>query len=159
MIRPVLSYASLIWSSCDKEHLYRVHKLLKQAAGVILYAYRQVSSVPLFNKLFWILFYEQSRIWNQKSDPFDPATLFDCTKYQVPATSRTTQPSIIGTVYYSILSRESKLCYFPKKPWYSQDLTWTLVPLYKCVEDKLGEQTVEFIIAMNQDKYKKECNI
>ena len=114
-----MTYGSLIWSSCDKEQLYRVHKLLKQAAGVILYADPQVSSVPLFNKLFWILFYEQSRIWNQKSDPFDPATLFDCTNYQVPATSRTTQPSIIGTVYYSIVSslqkkRESKLCYFPK---------------------------------------------
>ena len=36
--------------------------LQKQAARVILYANRQVSSVPLFNKLSWILFNEQSRM-------------------------------------------------------------------------------------------------
>ena len=57
-----MSYASLIWSSCDKEQLYRVLKLKKQAARVILYADRHVSSVPLFTKLSWILFYEQSRM-------------------------------------------------------------------------------------------------
>ena len=55
VIRPVMSYASLIWSSRDKEQLYRVLKLQKRAARVILYANRQVSPVPLFNKLSWIL--------------------------------------------------------------------------------------------------------
>ena len=62
VIRPVMSYASVIWSSCDKKHLYRVLKLQKRAARVILYADRQASSVALFNKLSWIPFYEQSRI-------------------------------------------------------------------------------------------------
>ena len=62
VIRHVMSYGSLIWSSCNKEQLYRVLKLQKQAARVILYANRQVSSVPLFNKLSWILFNEQSRM-------------------------------------------------------------------------------------------------
>ena len=38
IIRPVLSYVSVIWSSCDKELLYRVLKLQKLAARVILYA-------------------------------------------------------------------------------------------------------------------------
>ena len=51
VIRPVMSYASVIWSSCDKEQLYRVLKLQKRAARVILYADRQGSSVALFNKL------------------------------------------------------------------------------------------------------------
>ena len=45
------------------EQLYRVLKLQKRAAGVILYyADRQASSVALFNKRSWIQFYEQSRI-------------------------------------------------------------------------------------------------
>ena len=62
VIRPVMSYASVIWSSCDKEQLYRVLKLQKCTATVILYADRQVSPVALFNKPSWIPFYEQSRL-------------------------------------------------------------------------------------------------
>ena len=62
VIRPVMSSASVIWSSCDKEQLYRVLKLQKRAARVILYTDRQACSVSLFNKLSWIPFYEQSRI-------------------------------------------------------------------------------------------------
>ena len=57
-----MSYASVIWSSCNKEQLYRVLKLQKRAARVILYADRQASAVALFNKLSRIPFYEQSRI-------------------------------------------------------------------------------------------------
>ena len=48
IIRPVLSYVSVIWSSCEKELLNRVLKLQKRAARVILYADRQASSVALF---------------------------------------------------------------------------------------------------------------
>ena len=59
VIRPFMSYASVIWTSCDKEQLYRVLKLQKRVARVILYADRQASSVALFNKLSWIPFYEQ----------------------------------------------------------------------------------------------------
>ena len=61
VIRPFMSYASVIWTSCDKEQLYRVLKLKlqKRVARVILYADRQASSVALFNKLSWIPFYEQ----------------------------------------------------------------------------------------------------
>ena len=59
IIPPVLSYANVIWSSCDKDILNRVLKLQKRAARVILYADRQASSVALFNKLHWIPFYEQ----------------------------------------------------------------------------------------------------
>ena len=62
IIRPVLSYLSVIWSSWDKESLNRVLKLQKHAARVILYADRQASSVALFNKLHWIPFYEQCNI-------------------------------------------------------------------------------------------------
>ena len=62
IIRPVLSYVSVIWSSGDKELLNRVLKLQKRAARVILYADRQSSSVVLFSKLHWIPFYEQCNI-------------------------------------------------------------------------------------------------
>ncbi|RMX57341.1 hypothetical protein pdam_00024258, partial [Pocillopora damicornis] len=36
-IRPVMGYADVIWSSCDKEALYRFLKLQKPTAGIILY--------------------------------------------------------------------------------------------------------------------------
>ena len=62
IIRPVISYADVIWSSCDKEPLYRVLKLQKRVAKIILYAVRVTPSVTLFYKLGWIPFYEQSKI-------------------------------------------------------------------------------------------------
>ena len=62
IIRPVMSYADVIWSSCDKDLLYRVLKLQKRAARIILYADRLAPSVTLFNKLGWIPFCEQSKI-------------------------------------------------------------------------------------------------
>ena len=48
IIRLVLSYVSVIWSSCEKEFLNRVLKVQKRTARVILYADRQASSVALF---------------------------------------------------------------------------------------------------------------
>ena len=62
IICPVLSYVSVIWSSCNKELLYRVLKLQKRAAREILYVDPQASSVALFNKLHWIPFYEQCNL-------------------------------------------------------------------------------------------------
>ena len=62
VIRPIMSYGSVIWSNCDKELLNRVFKLQKRAARVILYADRLAPSVELFNKLSWIPFYEQCKI-------------------------------------------------------------------------------------------------
>ena len=64
IIHPVLSYVSVIWSSYHKELLYRVLKLQKRAARVILYAAlnRQASSIALFNTLHWIPFYEKGNI-------------------------------------------------------------------------------------------------
>ena len=53
IIRPVMSYANVV---------YRVLRLQKRAARVISYADRMTPSVPLFNKLGWIPFYEQHKI-------------------------------------------------------------------------------------------------
>jgi len=57
-----MSYADVIWSSCDKDVLYRVLKLQKRAARIILHADRLAHSVTLFNQVGWIPFYEQSKI-------------------------------------------------------------------------------------------------
>ena len=62
MIRSVLHYVSLIWTSCDKENLSRVFKLQKRAARVISHANNQASSVKLFNSLQWLPFYEKVKI-------------------------------------------------------------------------------------------------
>ena len=59
IIHPIITYASVIWSRCDKESLNRVLKLQKRAARVILSAYRDSPPVQLFNKLKWIPFYEE----------------------------------------------------------------------------------------------------
>ena len=41
LIRPVINYASVLWTNCDKESLGRVLKLQKRAARVILNAPHQ----------------------------------------------------------------------------------------------------------------------
>ena len=61
IIHPIMSYADVIWSSCNKDLLYRVLKLQKHAARIILYADRLAPSVTLFNKLGRVPFYEQSK--------------------------------------------------------------------------------------------------
>ena len=63
MIRPVIDYVSVVWTSCDKHCLNRVLKLQKRAARIILDAKScQASSVKLFNKLNWIPFLEQAKL-------------------------------------------------------------------------------------------------
>ena len=62
IIRPVMSYANVVWANCDKESVHRVLRLQKRAARVISYADRMTPSVTLFNKLGWIPFYEQHKI-------------------------------------------------------------------------------------------------
>ena len=59
-----MSYVSVIWSSFDKEQIYRVLKLQKRGSRVILYADRQASDLlpSLSSNLSGIPFYEQSRI-------------------------------------------------------------------------------------------------
>ena len=54
IIRPVMSYANVVWANCDQESVYRVLRLQKRAARVISYADRMTPSVALFNKLGWI---------------------------------------------------------------------------------------------------------
>ena len=62
IIRPVMSYANVVWANCDKESASRDLRLQKRAARVISYADRMTPSVALFNKLGWIPFYGQHKI-------------------------------------------------------------------------------------------------
>ena len=62
IILPAMSYADVIWSSCDKEPLNRVLKSQERAARIILYADRLTPSMTLFNRLGRVPFYEQSKI-------------------------------------------------------------------------------------------------
>ena len=62
MIRPVIDYVNVVWTSCDKHCLNRVLKLQKRAARVILDADCQASSLKLFNKLNWTPFFEQAKL-------------------------------------------------------------------------------------------------
>ena len=58
---PVINYASVLWTNCDKESLERVLK--KRASRVMMNAHPQAPSVPLFNRLnIWLHFYEEALI-------------------------------------------------------------------------------------------------
>ena len=59
---PVMSNASVIWGTCNKELQNRIFKLQKRAARTILFADRLEPSVNLFDQLSWIPFYEQCKI-------------------------------------------------------------------------------------------------
>ena len=61
IIRPVMSYANVVWANCDKEAVYRVLRLQKRAARVISNADRMTPSFALFNKLGWIPFMSNIR--------------------------------------------------------------------------------------------------
>ena len=54
VIKPTLLYGSMIWDSCNVEHLQSILKLQKRAARIILDAERLTPSVVLFNNLNWL---------------------------------------------------------------------------------------------------------
>ena len=62
MIKPVLGYVNVIWTTCNKDNLGRVLKLQKRAARVILKTDTMTPSVPLFNRLKWLPFYEEAKV-------------------------------------------------------------------------------------------------
>ena len=59
VIKPTLLYGSMIWDSCNVEHLQSILKLQKRAACIILDAERFTPSVVLFNNLNWLPFTKQ----------------------------------------------------------------------------------------------------
>ena len=62
IIKPIVPYGSMIWTSCSKENLLKVLLLQKRAARIILDAKRTTPSVGLLNPLKWIPFYAESYV-------------------------------------------------------------------------------------------------
>ena len=64
IIRPVMSYADVIWSSCDKKPLYRVLRLQKRASRIISYSDRLAPSLTLFISWDGYLFMNRVKLTN-----------------------------------------------------------------------------------------------
>ena len=62
VIKPLMMYASTVWTSCNKEVLERVFRMQKRAERIILDAQRTSRTVTLFNNLSWIPFYNEAYI-------------------------------------------------------------------------------------------------
>ena len=63
IIKSVLMYGGLIWSSTTRENLRRVFKLQKRAARVILDTkIHEERTVTLFNKLNWLPFDDELKL-------------------------------------------------------------------------------------------------
>ena len=62
VIKPLLMYASTVWTSCNKEVLETVLCMQKRAARIFLEAQRTSRTVTLLNNLSWIPFYNEAYI-------------------------------------------------------------------------------------------------
>ena len=62
VIKPLIMYASSVWTSCNKMLLERVLRTQKRAARIILSAPRTSRTVTLFNNLRWLPFYNEAYI-------------------------------------------------------------------------------------------------
>ena len=63
IIKSVFDYVNVIWTTnCNKDNHVRVLLLQKIAARIILNANRTAPSVPLFNCLKWLPFYEDAKV-------------------------------------------------------------------------------------------------
>ena len=63
VIKPLMMYASTVWTSCNKEVLERVLRMQKRAARLTLEAHRTSrKTVTLFNNLSWIPFYNEAYV-------------------------------------------------------------------------------------------------
>ena len=57
VVKPLMMYASTVWTSCNKEVLKRVIRMQKRSARIILEAQRTSrKTVTLFNNLSWTPF-------------------------------------------------------------------------------------------------------
>ena len=64
IIKPVLLYGANIWTSTSKENLNtcNIFRLQKRAARIILDAEPRLRTLPLFNTLNWLPFYQEAYI-------------------------------------------------------------------------------------------------
>ena len=61
-IKPVIMYGSAVWTLTSKSNIETVFKLQERAARSILDTDCKSRSLPLFNQLKWIPFYEESKL-------------------------------------------------------------------------------------------------
>ena len=62
VIKPLLMYASTVWTLCNKEVLERVLRVQKRAARIILESQCTSRTATLFNNISWIPFYNEAYI-------------------------------------------------------------------------------------------------
>ena len=62
IIKPVLLYGANIWTSTSKENLNNILRLQKRAARIILDAEPRSRTLPLFNTLNWLPFYQEAYV-------------------------------------------------------------------------------------------------
>ena len=62
VIKPLMMYASTVWTSYNKEVLERILRMQKRAARIILETQRISRTVTLFNNLSCIPFYNEAHI-------------------------------------------------------------------------------------------------
>ena len=62
MIKQIMLYGSIVWSSCSIQNLQKAFRLQKRVARVILDANTRANSVELFNKLNWLPFYYEVKV-------------------------------------------------------------------------------------------------
>ena len=62
VIKPLMMYASTVWTSYNKEVLERILRMQKRAARIILESQCTSRTATLFNNLSWILFYNEAYI-------------------------------------------------------------------------------------------------
>ena len=60
IIKPIILYGDMIWTSCNKGNLLKVHVF--KNVRIILDAKRTTPFVALFNSLKWIPFYAESYV-------------------------------------------------------------------------------------------------
>jgi len=58
MISPYLTYGNIVWASCVKSNLERLHRLQKRAIRIIFWAGRLIHSAPLMYKLCRLSIYD-----------------------------------------------------------------------------------------------------
>ena len=62
VIKPLMMYASTVWTSCNKEVLERVLRMQQRAARIALEAQRTSRTVTLVYNLSWNPFYNEAYI-------------------------------------------------------------------------------------------------
>ena len=62
LIKPIIMYGSMVWTSCSYNDLKRILRLEKRAARIILRVYSRSGAVENFKQLKWLPLYDDANI-------------------------------------------------------------------------------------------------